>query len=230
MGYVYKYTHKETGKYYIGSHNGNKQNYTGSGLIWQRAKKKHGIESFDMEILYEGPNYRAEEELMLKALDAANDDMSYNMKNEAIGGSFPGEKNGMYGKTLTPEQRYMCGSGFRGKERPDHSEKMKGENNPMYGKSEHAHGIVEYSKSNIGKNYEEIFGEERAIEIKKRLSEKHKGVPKPGTSAAMKGAGNSSAKPVTIDGVEYGCIKDAMEATGLSRYKILKKVRSYYNE
>lgn len=34
MGYVYKYTHKETGKYYIGSHNGNKKDYKGSGLLW----------------------------------------------------------------------------------------------------------------------------------------------------------------------------------------------------
>jgi hypothetical protein len=175
MGYVYKYTHKESGKYYIGSHNGKKPNYTGSGLLWQRAKDKHGIESYDKEILYEGPMYREEEERILKELDAANDPLSYNMKNEALGGTFPGELNGMFGKKLTEEQRYKCGNGFRGKKRPDHSEKMKGENNPAFGRNDHAHGIVNRAKENKGKTYDEIFGEERANELRLKFSEAHKG-------------------------------------------------------
>lgn len=175
MGYVYKYTHKETGMYYIGSHNGNKQNYSGSGLLWKRAKDKHGIDSYTKEILYEGPMYREEEERILKDIDAANDPLSYNMKNEAIGGSFPGELNGMFGKKLTDEHRYKCGSAFRGKKRPDHSEKMKGENNPAFGKVEHAHGIINRARDNSGKTYDEIFGEKRSKELRKKLSEVQKG-------------------------------------------------------
>lgn len=66
MGYVYRYTHPITGKWYIGSHNGKKKNYTGSGLIWQRAKKKYGVHSFIKEILYEGDDYQFEEENFLK--------------------------------------------------------------------------------------------------------------------------------------------------------------------
>lgn len=227
MGYVYKYTHKESGKYYIGSHNGTKPNYTGSGLMWRKALEKYGINSFSKEILYEGNSYREEEEKILKNLNAASDPMSYNMKNEALGGSFFGSSNGMYGKKLTEEQRFKCGSAFRGKKRPDHSEKMKGENNPMYGKSEHSYGIIDYAKQNAGKSYEEIFGEERSKEIKEKIRQKNLGKKKPGTSNAMKGSGNHSSKSVVIDGIYYPCIKDAIEATGLSRYKILKE---YFND
>ena len=227
MGYVYKYTHKETGKWYIGSHTGNNENYTGSGLLWQKAKNKYGIESYNVEILYEGEMYREEEERILKSLDAANDDMSYNMKNEALGGSFPGEKNGMYGKTLNEEQRYKCGSAFRGKKRPDHSEKMKGEGNPRFGKNDHCHGLDKFNNERKGKTNAEFYGEDKAREIAKKIADGNSGKEKPGTSKANSGSGNPSAKPVVIDGVKYGCIKDAMQSLGLSRYKILKMVKHY---
>ena len=36
FGYVYKFTHKETGKWYIGSHDGSKTNYNGSGTAWRK--------------------------------------------------------------------------------------------------------------------------------------------------------------------------------------------------
>jgi hypothetical protein len=225
MGYVYKYTHKENGKWYIGSHNGNKENYTGSGLLWQKAKSKYGIDSYNFEILYEGEMYREEEESILKSLNAADDDMSYNMKNEALGGSFPGEKNGMYGKTLNQDQRYKCGSAFRGKKRPDHAERMKGESNPRFGKNDHTHGLAEFTAERRGKTNDDFYGADKAKEIAQKIADGNRGKPKPGTSKANTGAGNPSAKRVIIDGIEYGCIKDAMETLGLSRYKILKMVK-----
>lgn len=175
MGYVYKYTHKITEKWYIGSHNGLKKNYSGSGLLWQKAKRKYGIDTYDREILYDGPDFHAEEERILKELDATNDPMSYNMKNESLGGSFPGEKNGMFGKKLTEEHRYACGKAFRGKKRPDHSKNMIGEGNPMFGKNDHAHGIIERAKANSGKTYEEIFGQDKSKELKEKLSNSLKG-------------------------------------------------------
>lgn len=171
MGYVYKFTHKHTGKWYVGSHNGKNENYHGSGLMWVKAVKKYGIDSFHKDILYEGELYREKEDEILKELDAANDPMSYNIKNEAIGGSFPGEKNGMFGKKLTAEQRYKCGSGFRGKTRPEHSIKMRGSNNPMYGRSDHAKNAVILAKKNTGKTYDEIFGIEKSRSIRKKQSE-----------------------------------------------------------
>jgi hypothetical protein len=162
----------------------------GSGLIWQKALQKYGKEIFEKEILYEGDFFREEEEKILKELNAADDPMSYNMKNEALGGSFPGEKNGMFGKKLTTEEKYKCGSAFRGKNRPDHSERMKGEENPMFGKSKHAETIAAIAKSNTGKTYEEIHGKEKAAEIKNKLSESLSGVCKPYLSEMYQGEGN----------------------------------------
>jgi len=220
FGYVYKFTHRETGKWYIGSHNGSKENYSGSGTIWRNAKEKYGIENFIKEILYEGENCREIEELVLMTLDAKNDPMSYNLKNESIGGAFHGEANGMFGKKMTEEQKYKCGNAFRGKKRPDHSEKMKGENNPRFGKTEHAHGIVAKAKANKGKTLEEIHGVEKASLIKKHLSIVNTGVKKPKISERQRGHLNSSAKKILIDGIEYGCIVDAMRILGLSRHKV----------
>jgi hypothetical protein len=192
MGYVYKFVHKETGKYYIGSHNKPSagSTYMGSGLIWRKALEKYGPDSFDKEILYEGDFYRQEEERILKELDAANDPQSYNMKNESLGGSFPGEKNGMFGKKLTDAEKYKCGSAFRGKNRPDHSEKMKGEGNPAFGKNDHSWAIVSLAKSNIGKTLEEIYGNEKALQIRSKLSESQIGISKPHLSVMYKGEGN----------------------------------------
>jgi len=221
MGYVYKYTHKETGKWYIGSHNGADKNYNGSGLIWKYAKEKYGIDSFDREILYEGNDFREEEKLLIE-LNAARDPMSYNMKNQALGGTFFGEANGMFGKTHTDEEKYKCGSARRGKKFPDHSEKMKGEKNPMYGKSGQTHGLVKYSKDRIGVSNEEFFGKEKATEIARKIRKANLNIRKPGTSKANTGGGNPSAKKVQINGVLYSCIKEAMKILDLSRYEILK--------
>lgn len=222
MGYVYKYTHKETGKWYIGSYNGSKKNYSGSGKLWCKVKKKYGLDSFILEILYEGDDFREIEQKILIELDARNDVMSYNLINESCGASLPGEQNGMYGRKLTPDERYVCGSGFRGKKRPDHSEKMTGEGNPMHGRNDQTHGLRKFDLYRKGKKCEEIYGEEKAKEIKSKIREANLGSTKPGTSKANFGGGNPSAKRIIINSIEYSCIKEAMEKLGLSRYNILQ--------
>lgn len=174
-GYVYKYTNKINGNWYIGSHNGKKKNYSGSGTTWNYAKNKYGLSSFEKTILYEGPNYREEEERILIELDAIHDPKSYNGTNKACGCSLPGKLNPMYGTKMTPEQKYKCGNGFRGKKRPDHSEKMKGEKNPMYGKNYQSYGLLERAKENKGKTYDEIYGKEKSKQLKERLSQSQKG-------------------------------------------------------
>lgn len=170
MGYVYKTTNLINSKWYIGSHNGKKPNYMGSGLLLGKAIKKYGKENFIKEILYEGEDYIQQEEQILISLDAMNDELSYNMKNQALGGIFPGKLNGMYGKKLSKEQRHKCGNAFRGKSRPHHSKIMSGNNNPMYGKSDHAHGLINRMQQISGKTYEEFFGEDKAKEFKQKLS------------------------------------------------------------
>ena len=78
---------------------------------------------------------------------------------------------------ISPEERYKCGNAFRGIKRPDHSKRMKGEGNPMYGKNEQAYGIINRAKENSGKTYEEIFGVEKAKIIKETMSKNRKGKP-----------------------------------------------------
>lgn len=169
-GYVYKITNLKNGMWYIGSHNGKKSNYLGSGLLLKKAVTKYGKDSFQKEILYEGEDFRNQEEQILQRLNALSDPCSYNLKNEALGGSFPGNLNGMFGKKLTPEQRFKCGSAFRGKKRPDHSIKMSGAGNPMSGKTHQIHGLLKRAESHKGKTFEEIFGEADGKELKKKLS------------------------------------------------------------
>lgn len=43
------------------------------------------------------------------------------------------------------------------------------------------------------------------------------------TNGTRKGSKNPAAKPLLLRGIQYGCIRDASAATGLSVYKILKE-------
>ena len=86
IGFVYIWINKVNLKWYIGSHKGTTTDgYTASGTNIKRAFRKYGIENFERSILYEGLNYRQEEENWLIALDAANSDMSYNLSSKAAG-------------------------------------------------------------------------------------------------------------------------------------------------
>ena len=70
-GFVYKWTNKVNNKWYIGSHKGlTDDGYIGSGVGLIHAIEKWGIDNFVREILYEGIDFRAEEEKILIALDA----------------------------------------------------------------------------------------------------------------------------------------------------------------
>ena len=92
-GFVYKWVNNLNGKWYSGSHKGTPDDgYVGSGTVFDSALAKHGIENFTRHIIYEGPDYRLVEELHLISHDAKNNPMSYNLKNEALGG------NGLSGK------------------------------------------------------------------------------------------------------------------------------------
>lgn len=150
-GFVYRWTNKINNKWYIGSHQGSiDDGYRASGLLISKAFKKYGVENFEREILYTGENFRMEEERILVELDAENHKLSYNLKNAAIGGSFKLEKNGMYRKTHLIEARINISNSLKEnyKNKPElatnHSKKMKGSGNPMYGR-----GHSEFTKNKI---------------------------------------------------------------------------------
>lgn len=86
-GFVYKWTNKINSRWYIGSHEGTVDDgYKASGKLILRAFNKYGVENFEREILYEGPNFREEEEKLLRYYDVENNTKSYNLKNSAVGG------------------------------------------------------------------------------------------------------------------------------------------------
>lgn len=114
-GFVYKWVDSSNDMYYIGSHKGTVDDgYIGSGTHFNRAYSKRP-ECFTRQILYIGEDYLELEEFILEELDAANDNMSYNLKNKALGfgsgennpkfGKNKGKDNPRYGKTFrhTPE-------------------------------------------------------------------------------------------------------------------------------
>lgn len=177
IGHVYKWSHNTTGKWYIGSRIGPSLNskYTGSGILWSKVKNKIGIENFTKEILYEGENYRQKETEILTLCDAANNESSYNLVNSGEGWPI-GEGNPS--KNMSDEWKYRCGNAFRGRIRPDHSKNMSGENNPMHGKRHQTDGLKKHSAFSKNKTLEEIYDLEKSIEIKSKISNKLKGVPK----------------------------------------------------
>lgn len=81
-GFVYIWSHRNTGKFYIGSHRGTPDDgYIASGIAIQRAIKRHGIESFDRTIVYQGPDFRKKETDLIEATGACNSKWSYNLSH-----------------------------------------------------------------------------------------------------------------------------------------------------
>lgn len=107
-GFVYKWIDSSNDMYYIGSHKGSpSDDYVGSGIHFSRAYSKRP-KAFSREIIYNGVDYRELEEFILQEMDAANDSMSYNLKNSAMGGNM-GEEGlkkmaaKLRGRNHTPE-------------------------------------------------------------------------------------------------------------------------------
>lgn len=215
MGFVYKWTNKQNGKWYIGSHNGSlTDGYTASGKVVQDAFAKYGISSFIREILYEGPLYREKEETLLIQLDAANNPMSYNLKNKAVGGDV------WIGRKHTIEyENYKKKIG------------SPGETNPMFGKTHTEEAKRKISQANTGnipwnKNKVGYMTEEHK-ESFSRTGWKHSSTTKQKMSAKRAGSGNANAKKVSINGVTYNTIAEASQATGLSAYKINQQYKTF---
>lgn len=214
-GFVYKWTNKVNKKWYIGSHNGSiNDGYTASGKIIQDAFLKYGVNSFSREILYEGPNFRQEEERILNNLDAANNPMSYNLKNKAVGGDV------WIGRKHTPEYteyRKKIGS--------------PGSSNPMYGKNHTEEAKIKMSKAKVGstpwnKGVKNYMTDEHRKHFS-RLGWEHSAETKLNMSQNRTGAKNSNAKKVNINGITYNTIKEACIGTGLTSYHITKHYKTF---
>lgn len=76
-----------------------------------------------------------------------------------------------------------------------------------------------------------MYGRTHSDATKHKISDAHKGkVCSPETLARLanvKGSDNPRAKPVTIKGVQYGCIKDAAEALNMNASNLRSKIAKY---
>lgn len=145
IGYTYNWICKINGKMYIGSHQGTKPNYIGSGIAFLRAVKKYGIENFKRIILYVGPDFREIEDEILKAIDCEHSVNFYNSTNETT--------SPMLGKHHTDETKQKISNAFAG------------ENHWNFGKH-----LAEETKQKIAKAH---LGKPLSEEHKRKISETH---------------------------------------------------------
>ena len=91
-GFVYIWTHTESGKRYVGKHRGSPDDgYIGSGKAFKAAVKKYGLTSFVRRIIYSGPHYSNAETLIILSLDVCVDPEWYNLSHAASGGTHSAE-------------------------------------------------------------------------------------------------------------------------------------------
>jgi len=127
-------------------------------MIFNRALKKYGINSFLWEIIDTAKTkdeLNSKEIFWIKKLDARNLNIGYNI---AEGGNFVcnlkdhPNRNEIIKKISKNNvfKRYPW-------KKKELSKKMRGKLNPMYGKTYQAHGLVNYAKMLKGKKYEDIY-------------------------------------------------------------------------
>ena len=117
--FVYKTTRIPTGKYYIGKHitSDLSDGYMGSGIALSKAIRKHGKESFKMEIL---TFCETKEELSILeerivTQELVDDPMCYNLK---LGGEGGWDHCPPKGRKLSVETRRKMSESHTGKPRP----------------------------------------------------------------------------------------------------------------
>ncbi len=177
-GFVYCWKNLINLNWYIGSHKGSPgDGYIGSGKVFNLAVKKYGIENFERTILYEGADYKNQEEEILFLLDAANDPRSYNLINNYFGGDCKGEFARFYGRKHSEETKQklsiivteqmkdknnrekisIANTGRKHSEetKQKYRETRKKENNSFYGKTHNKEAKEKISIANTGRKHSE---------------------------------------------------------------------------
>lgn len=242
-GYIYKIINKENNKFYIGSsfniekrknaHFNALRNGKHHSIHLQRAYNKYGEKAFVFTVVKE---YDLETENELRLIEERyinfcwNSGKLYNVSKQGSGGDLVSYHP--LNREIRSKQRMNSKMRWENKsdeEKRIYSEHMKGEGNPNYG-----HRWTELQKENVskklkdyykthdcylkGKTFEEIHGEEKAREIKKKLSESfskrvgsknsfygrhHSEETKKKLSEARKGNIPPNAKKVEYNGIIY---------------------------
>jgi len=202
---IYKVQNKVNGKIYIGQTKFTLEERilyhlkVGDSPAFHNSIKKYGIENFEISII---DSAKTKEELndkekyWIKFYDSNNRIKGYNLTDGGDGFSgyeFSGENNPMYGKhhseetkenirksrlgkRLPDEVKEKIRRSMTGKKFPEHSNMMKGENNP----AKRLEVRDKITKAKTGKSNTKIVGENNPTkrpEVRKKISESLKGKP-----------------------------------------------------
>lgn len=196
IGYIYKIINKVNDRFYIGStinFNKRKERHLYDlncnkhhNIFLQRAFEKYGVEAFEFYVREKEVNDTKELQILEERYInfCWNSGKLYNVSKKASGGDLisyhPRNDDFRKLQSKLTKERY---ANMSIEERNKLSEKMKGENNPNFGnrwgdeQRLKASERMKNSKSNCsffhkikGKTFEEFYGEEKAKEIKNKLS------------------------------------------------------------
>jgi group I intron endonuclease len=169
MFYIYKYTHKINNKIYIGKTNNinrrKNEHLSKSKKIgnnhFNNAIKKYGMESFNLETIYE----------------CENEENAYKMEMHFI--SLYKSNNKQFGYNSTVGGEGLCGASEETKNKISEAAKSKiGDKNSFFGKKHTNESKEKISRANKGKLAGEnhpLFGTQRTEETKKKIARANKG-------------------------------------------------------
>lgn len=170
-GFIYEWTHTTTGMKYIGSHKGHvNDGYIGSGLRFNNAVKKYGIENFEriiLEYVMDDEGLKNREQYYLDIYECASSPNYYNISHSSTGGNM-----GQNYKLI--------------------SERMK-ENNPNAGGNSRRAYNKKYGSPNIGYKHTE---ESKLLFKESKLGDKNPRYGKPGTMRSTTYLVNAETKLV----------------------------------
>lgn len=265
IGYIYKIINNKTNKFYIGStlnpkvrkerHFNELKSNKHHSVYLQRAYNKYGGENFDFVII-KAREFSSEEEL--RALEERyinfcwNSGKLYNVSKNGSGGDIVSYHPFL--NKIKEKQRIATKNRWDSKtdeEKQVYSEKLRGKGNPNFGnkwtkeqREKASKEKKEYFKTHDnyikGKTFEEVYGIERAAEIKQKLSvsfskrtgeknsfygKHHTEETKKKLSEQMKGKIPADAKKVRYNGIVYESAMECSKKTGINYLTVCYRCR-----
>lgn len=265
IGYIYKIINKVNGRFYIGStinfdkrkerHLYELKNNKHHNIFLQRAFEKYGVDTFEFYIREKEVNDVKELQMLEERYInyCWKSGMLYNISKKGSGGDLisyhPNNDNFRKLQSKIVKERY---ANLSIEEKNKLSEKMKGENNPNFGNrwgdkqklkaSERMkNNNSSFFKKIKGKTFEEFYGEEKAKEIKNKLSvsfskkvgeknsfygKHHSEETKKIISEKRKGIKPINCKKVLYDGIIYESANECAKKLGLKNVTVSYRAKN----